>query len=54
MDIFVLISDLEGLSVVSLALADFAGDVYIGEEVHLDLHNAVALAGFAAPALNVE
>ena len=54
MDVFILISDLEGLSVVSLALADLARDVYIGEEVHLDLHDAVALAGFAAPALDVE
>src|SRR5262245_13918512 len=45
---------LERLAVVALALADVAGDVDIGQKVHLDLDHAVALAGFATPALDVE
>ena len=47
-------SDLERLAVVALALADVAGDVDVGQEVHLDLDDAVALAGLAAAALDVE
>src|SRR5207302_10110858 len=43
-----------GLAVVALALADVAGDVDVGQEVHLDLDDAVALAGLAAAALDVE
>ena len=35
-------------------MADVAGDVDVGEEVHLDLDQAVALAGLAAAALDVE
>ena len=45
---------LERLAVVALALADVAGDVDVGQEVHLDLDDAVALAGLAAAALDVE
>ena len=45
---------LQRLAVVALALADVAGDVDVGQEVHLDLDHAVALAGLAAPALDVE
>ena len=45
---------LERLAVVALALADLAGDVDVGQEVHLDLDDAVALALLAAPALDVE
>ena len=45
---------LQGLAVVALALADVAGDVDVGQKVHLDLDHAVALAGLAAPALDVE
>src|SRR5213082_2710339 len=37
-----------------LAVTDFAGNVDVGEEVHLDDFQAVALAGFAAAALDVE
>ena len=40
--------------VVALALADLAGDVDVGQEVHLDLAHAVALARLAAAALHVE
>ena len=45
---------LQRLAVVALALADVAGDVDVGQEVHLDLDDAVALAGLAAAALDVE
>src|SRR5690606_2981208 len=38
----------------ALALADVAGDIDVGQEVHLDLDQAVALAGLAAAALDVE
>ncbi len=44
----------EGFAVVALALAGVAGDVDIRQEVHLDLDHAVALAGLAAAALDVE
>ena len=49
-----LVADLQRLAVVALALADVAGDVDVGQEVHLDLDDAVALAGLAAAALDVE
>ena len=45
---------LQRLAIVALALADVAGDVDVGQEVHLDLDDAVALAGLAAAALDVE
>jgi hypothetical protein len=45
---------LQRLAVVALALAGVAGDVDVGQEVHLDLQHAVALAGLAAAALDVE
>ncbi len=45
---------LQRLAVVALAVADVAGDVDVGQEVHLDLDDAVALAGLAAAALDVE
>ena len=45
---------LQRLAVVALAVADVAGDVDVGQEVHLDLDQAVALAGLAAAALDVE
>ncbi|MNK74930.1 hypothetical protein D3C87_944540 [compost metagenome] len=44
----------QGFAVVALALADVAGDVDVGQEVHLDLDDAVALTGLAAAALDVE
>ena len=46
--------DRERLLVVAAAVADFAEDVDVGEEVHLDAALAFALAGFAAAALDVE
>ncbi len=46
--------DLQRFAIVALALADIAGDIDVGQEVHLDLQHAVALARLAAPALDVE
>ena len=46
--------DLQRFLVVALPLADLAGDVDIGQEVHLDLDDAVPLAVLAAAALDVE
>src|ERR1035438_8256376 len=40
--------------IVTAALADIAGDVDVGKEAHFDALLAVALAGFAASALDVE
>ena len=45
---------LERFAVVAVAVADVAGDIDIGQEVHFDLDQPVAGAGFAAPALDVE
>src|SRR5690606_36189068 len=45
---------LERFAVVAAALAFLAGDVDVGQEVHLDLDQAVALARLAAAALDVE
>ncbi len=42
------------LAVVALALADIALDIDVGQEVHLDLDDAIALARLAAAALHVE
>src|ERR1700719_3729038 len=42
------------LGVVAAAPADFAGGVHVGEEIHFNAAQAVALAGFAAAALHVE
>src|SRR5882724_3706356 len=46
--------NLERLAVVALALADIALDVDVGQKVHLDLDDAVALAGLATAAFDVE
>ena len=53
-DVPALVLDLQRLAVVAAAAADVAGDVDVGQEVHLDLDHAVALAGLAAAALDVE
>ena len=45
---------LERLAVVARAVADLARDVDVRQEVHLDLDRAVAGAGLAAAALDVE
>ena len=46
--------NLQRFSVVAAALAGVAGDVDVGQKVHLDLDHAIALTGFAASATHVE
>ena len=53
-DRLALVVHLERLAVVARAVADLAGDVDVRQEVHLDLDRAVAGAGLAAAALDVE
>ena len=53
-DVFALVAHLESLPVVALALAHLAGDVDVWQEVHLDLQQAVAGAGLAPSAPDVE
>ena len=53
-DRLALVRDFECLAVVAFAVADLAGHEDIGQEVHLDLDDALALAGFAATAFDVE
>ena len=45
--------DLQGFAVVPLAVAFLAFDVHVGQEVHLDLERAVAVARLAAPPLTL-
>src|SRR5206468_2344897 len=44
----------QGLAIVAFDLADIAGNVDVGQKMHLDLDHSVALAGLAASALDVE
>ena len=53
-DVLALEEDIERFAVVALAVADLAGDRDVGQELHLDLDIALALAGLAATALDVE
>ena len=53
-DALALEADLEGLAVVALAVAGFAGHEHVGQEVHLDGLVAVAATGLAASAGDVE
>src|SRR5215470_15148718 len=53
-DVLALVAHVERLAVVSAAPAHFAGDVDVGQEVHLDALQPVALAGFAAAPFDVE
>ena len=53
-DVFAFVLDFEGFAVVAFAVADFAGDVHVGQEVHFDFNHAVALAGFASAAFDIE
>jgi hypothetical protein len=45
---------LERFAVVAFAVAFLARDIDVGEEVHLDLDQAVALALLAAPPLTLK
>src|ERR1017187_2321415 len=47
-------ADGEGFLIVTAAVTDVAEDVDVGQEVHLDAALALALAGLAASALDVE
>ena len=53
-DVLAFVFHFQGFAVVAFAVADVAGDVDIGQEVHFHLDHTVALAGFAAAALDVE
>src|SRR4051794_5380543 len=53
-DALALPEDVERVAVVAGALAHLTRYVHVGEEVHLDLDRAVALARLAAAALHVE
>src|SRR4029078_1150239 len=54
LDVLAAIADLEHLGLVARAVAGLARQQEVGEKIHLDLDDAVALAGLAAPAWNVE
>ncbi len=45
---------LQGLAVEARPMADVAGHIHIRQELHLDAQLALSLAGFAAPAVDVE
>src|SRR5690348_6776596 len=53
-DVLALVLDFERVPIVALAAAYLAGDVNIGQEMHLDADDAVALARLAAAAFHVE
>src|SRR5207237_9669554 len=53
-DVLAAIAHLERLTVVAPPLAHVAFDVHVGQKVHLDALDALALAGLAAPALDIE
>ena len=53
-DVLVLVPHVEGIQVEPMPAADIAGHIDVREEVHLDLDQAVPLAGLAAPPLHVE
>ena len=45
---------IQRFAIIALALAGIAGDINIGQEVHLNLDDAIALAGLTPPALHIE
>src|SRR5436190_8739087 len=53
-DALALVTDLQGLPVITFAAAGFAGNAHVGQEVHLDGAHAGAFACLAAPARGVE
>ena len=54
MNILALVMNIQGLAIIALAFTDVAGHIDIGQKVHLDFGNTIALAGFAAAALNIK
>ena len=53
-DVFALVLDLQRFAVVALPVAHIAGHVDVRQKMHFHLEHAVALAGFAAPAFDIE
>ena len=53
-DVFPFVSDFQCFAVVPFAMAGLAGDVEIGEKVHLNAFKAVTLAFFASTTFNIE
>src|SRR5262245_17189237 len=53
-DVLSLVPDFESLAVIAAAFADDALDEDIRQEMHLNLGEAIAFAGLAAPAFDVE
>ena len=53
-DIESVVANLEDAALVARALALFAHQLDVGQELHLDGHRAIALADLAAPARDVE
>ena len=53
-NVFAFIFDFQRLAVIAFPTANLAGYVHVGQEVHLDLDGAIALARLTAPALHVE
>ena len=53
-NVLALVLNLQRFAVITLAVADITRNVDVWQEMHLDLDQAVALAGFAATALDVE
>jgi hypothetical protein len=49
-----LVANLQSLPIVAPAFAHLAGHVHVGQKVHLDLDQAVALAGLAPAAFHIE
>ena len=54
MNVPALVAHFQGFPVVAPSLAYIAGYVDIRQEVHFHLEYAIALAGLATPALDVE
>ena len=53
-NVLALVLHVENLCLVARAVAVLAGQLHVGQELHLHRHRAVALAGVAAPARHVE
>ena len=53
-DRFVAVQHFQGFAVVAFAVALIAIDIHIGQEVHFDFQQSIALTGLTAPPLNIE
>ncbi len=51
---FVLVSDLQSVCIETLSPAGITGDIHIGQEMHFDFNQTVALTGFAASPFDIE